>query len=138
MPLVSVIFALGLSMEYEAFLLSRTKEAWDDTGDNNVAVARGPQRSGRIITSAALLIVVVFTGFAAGERLLVKQLGVGRAVAVVVDATVVRMLLVPATMTLMGRSNWWAPAPMRRLHERFGLREAPVETPPRPLEVAAR
>ncbi len=125
MPLVIFIFAFGLSMDYEVFLLSRIKEAWDATGDNDVAVARGLQHSGRIITSAALLIVVVFAGFAAGELLLVKQLGVGLAVAVIVDATVVRMLLVPATMTLMGRWNWWAPARLRRLHDRFGLHEAP-------------
>ena len=139
MPLVIFIFAFGLSMDYEVFLLSRIKEAWDATGANDLAVARGLQRSGRIITSAALLIVVVFAGFAAGELLLIKQLGVGLAVAVIVDATIVRMLLVPATMTLMGRRNWWAPAPLRRLHDRFGLREAPTgaETPPRPVEVAA-
>ena len=129
MPLVIFIFAFGLSMDYEVFLLSRIKEAWDATGDNDLAVAGGLQRSGRIITSAALLIVVVFAGFAAGELLLVKQLGVGLALAVVVDATVVRMLLVPATMTLMGRWNWWAPAPLRRIHDRLGLRETPVQAP---------
>ncbi|MDQ4069376.1 MAG: MMPL family transporter, partial [Actinomycetota bacterium] len=126
MPLVIFIFAFGLSMDYEVFLLSRIKEAWDATGDNDLAVAQGLQRSGRIITSAALLIVVVFAGFASGELLLVKQLGVGLAVAVVVDATIVRMLLVPATMTLMGRWNWWAPATLRRVHDRIGLREAPA------------
>jgi RND superfamily putative drug exporter len=123
MPLVIFIFAFGLSMDYEVFLLSRIKEAWDATGDNDLAVARGLQRSGRIITSAALLIVVVFAGFAAGELLLVKQLGFGLAVAVIVDATLVRMLLVPATMTLMGRWNWWAPPTLRRIHNRLGLRE---------------
>ena len=117
------IFAFGLSMDYEVFLLSRIKEAWDATGDNDVAVARGLQASGRIITSAALLIVVVFAGFAAGELLLIKQLGVGLAVAVVVDATIVRTLLVPATMRLLGRWNWWAPAPLRRLHGHVGLHE---------------
>ena len=123
------IFAFGLSMDYEVFLLSRIKEAWDATGDNDLAVARGLQASGRIITSAALLIVVVFAGFAAGELLLIKQLGVGLAVAVVVDATIVRTLLVPATMRLLGRWNWWAPAPLRRLHTHVGLHEpspAPV------------
>jgi hypothetical protein len=75
--------------------------------------------------SAAALMVIVFAGFAAGELVLVKQLGVGMAVAVLVDATIVRTLLVPATMTLMGAPNWWAPRPLRRLHERFGLSEAP-------------
>ena len=127
MPLVIFIFAFGLSMDYEVFLLSRIKEAWDATGDNDVAVARGLQRSGHIITSAALLIVVVFAGFAAGELLLVKQLGVGLAVAVIVDATIVRMLLVPATMTLMGRWNWWSPAFLSRIHHRVGLHEPSPE-----------
>jgi putative drug exporter of the RND superfamily len=127
MPLVIFIFAFGLSMDYEVFLLSRIKEAWEATGDNDESVVRGLQRTGRIITSAALLIVVVFAGFASGELLLVKQLGVGLAIAVIVDASIVRMLLVPATMTLMGRWNWWAPRPLRRFHARFGLRE-PVAT----------
>jgi RND superfamily putative drug exporter len=84
------------------------------------------QRSGRIITSAAFLIVIVFAGFAAGEVLAIKQLGVGLAIAVLVDATIVRTLLVPATMTLLGERNWWAPAPLRRFHQRFGLHEAPT------------
>ena len=122
-PLVIFIFAFGLSMDYEVFLLSRIREAWIETGDNSLAVRLGLQRSGRIITSAALLIVIVFAGFAMGGLLLVKQLGVGLAVAVIVDATVVRLLLVPATMSLLGRWNWWSPAPLRRLHQRFGLHE---------------
>ncbi len=88
-------------------------------------MAVGLQRSGRIITSAAALIVVVFAGFAAGEVLAIKQLGVGLAIAVIVDATLVRTLLVPATMKLLGERNWWAPAPLRRFHERWGLHEAP-------------
>ena len=138
MPLVIFIFAFGLSMDYEVFLLSRIKEAWDATGDNDVAVARGLQRSGHIITSAALLIVVVFAGFAAGELLLVKQLGFGLAVAVIVDATIVRMLLVPATMTLMGRWNWWAPAFLSRIHDRVGLHEAAPEAAAQPPRVTSR
>jgi RND superfamily putative drug exporter len=123
MPLIVFLFAFGLSMDYEVFLLARIKEAWDATGDNDVAIATGLDRTGRIITSAAALMVIVFAGFAAGELVLIKQLGIGLAVAVIVDATVVRMLLVPATMTLMGRRNWWAPAPLRRFHRRYGLRE---------------
>ena len=95
MPVLILIFAFGLSMDYEVFLLSRIKEVHDETGDNDLAVAVGLQRSGRIITSAAALIVVVFAGFAAGEVLAVKQLGVGLAIAVIVDATLVRTLLVP-------------------------------------------
>jgi len=125
MPVLILIFAFGLSMDYEVFLLSRIKEVHDETGDNDLAVAVGLQRSGRIITSAAVLIVIVFTGFAAGEVLAIKQLGVGLAIAVLVDATIVRTLLVPATMKLLGERNWWAPAPLRRLHDRIGLHEGP-------------
>jgi RND superfamily putative drug exporter len=124
MPVVIFVFAFGLSMDYEVFLLARIREAWEETGDSDRAVATGLQRSGRIITSAALLMVIVFAGFAAGEMVALKQLGLGLALAVIVDATVVRSLLVPATMKLMGRWNWWAPAPLARLHERIGLREA--------------
>jgi RND superfamily putative drug exporter len=123
MPVLILIFAFGLSMDYEVFLLSRIKEVHDGEPDTDTAVAVGLQRSGRIITSAALLIVIVFTGFAAGEVLAVKQLGVGLAIAVLVDATIVRTLLVPAVMHLLGRRSWWAPAPLRLLHERFGLHE---------------
>jgi len=129
MPVLILIFAFGLSMDYEVFLLSRIKEVHDQTGDNDLAVAVGLQRSGRIITSAAFLIVVVFAGFAAGEVLAIKQLGVGLAIAVLVDATIVRTLLVPATMKLLGERNWWAPAPLRRFHQRFGLHEAPSTAP---------
>jgi len=132
-PVLIFVFAFGLSMDYEVFLLSRIKEAWDQTGDNDRAVALGLQRSGRIVTSAALLIVIVFLGFAAGELLTIKEVGLGMAIAVVLDATVVRMLLVPATMKLMGRWNWWSPAPLRRLHDRFGQAEHQVEQrPPAP------
>ncbi|QXC60664.1 MMPL family transporter [Aquihabitans sp. G128] len=125
MPVLILIFAFGLSMDYEVFLLSRIKEVHDQTGDNDLAVAVGLQRSGKIITSAAALIVVVFAGFAAGEVLAIKQLGVGLAIAVIIDATLVRTLLVPATMKLLGERNWWAPAPLRRFHDRYGLHEAP-------------
>ena len=82
MPLVVFLFAFGLSMDYEVFLLARIKEAWDETGDNDVAIATGLHRTGRIITSAAALLVIVFAGFAAGELVLIKQLGIGFAVAV--------------------------------------------------------
>ncbi|HEY4724876.1 MAG TPA: MMPL family transporter, partial [Actinomycetota bacterium] len=122
-PVLIFVFAFGLSMDYEVFLLSRIKEAWDQTGDNDRAVALGLQRTGRIVTSAAALIVIVFLGFAARELLTIKEVGLGMAIAVVLDATVVRMLLVPATMKLMGRWNWWAPASLRRLHRRIGLKE---------------
>jgi putative drug exporter of the RND superfamily len=122
-PVLTFAITFGLSMDYEVFLLSRIKEAWDQTGDNDLAVALGLQRSGRIVTSAALLLVVVFAGFVAAGMLTIKQVGLGTVLAVLLDATVVRMLLVPATMRLLGRWNWWAPRPLRRLHRRIGLRE---------------
>jgi putative drug exporter of the RND superfamily len=128
-PVLTFAITFGLSMDYEVFLLSRIKEAWDETGDNDLAVAVGLQRSGRIVTSAALLLVVVFSGFMAAGMLTIKQVGLATVLAVLLDATVVRMLLVPATMKLMGRWNWWAPAPLRRLHRRFGLDELQSATP---------
>ena len=114
-------FAFGLAMDYEVFLLSRIKEQHDVGMDNDTAVRVGLQRSGRIITSAAAIIIVVFVGFLLGKLLVIKEVGFSLAVAVLIDATLVRMLLVPATMTLLGRANWWAPKPLRRLHQRFGL-----------------
>jgi RND superfamily putative drug exporter len=133
LPVLIGVFAFGLSMDYEIFLLSRIKEAWDETGDSDLSVAVGVARTGRIITAAAVLITVVFLGFAASDLLTIKQAGVGMAVAVVLDATVVRLLLVPATMKVMGRWNWWAPGPLARLHRRYGLREADAPAvPPAP------
>ncbi len=114
-------FAFGLAMDYEVFLLSRIKEQHDAGLDNDTAVRVGLQRSGRIITSAAAIIIVVFVGFVLGKLLVIKEVGFSLAVAVLIDASLVRMLLVPATMTLLGRANWWAPKPLRRLHQRFGL-----------------
>ena len=103
----SVVF--GLSMDYEVFLLSRVKEEYDRTGDNTRAVAVGMERSGRIITSAAAILIVVSAGFATGDILIIKALGLGTAIAVLVDSTIVRALLVPALMRVMSRLNWWAP-----------------------------
>jgi RND superfamily putative drug exporter len=125
-PIIVFVFAFGLSMDYEVFLLSRIKECYDEGGDTHKAVAYGLQRSGRIITSAAFLVIIVFLGFAAGQSMGIKEFGLAMAIAVAIDATLVRCVLVPATMTLLGRWNWWAPAPLRRLHERLGLHEAPA------------
>ena len=125
-PVVVFVFAFGLSMDYEVFLLSRIKETHDEGADTNRAVAAGLQRSGRIITSAAFLVLIVFLGFAAGHSLGVKEFGLALAIAVAVDATLVRCILVPATMTLLGQANWWAPAPLRRLHHHLGLHETPA------------
>ncbi len=119
---VVVAFGFGLAMDYEVFLLARIKEIYDDTGDNNHAVKYGLQRSGRIITSAALVIIVVFLGFVAGDLIAIKQAGVALAITVFIDATLVRMLLVPSSMTLLGKYNWWAPAPLRRFYQRHGLK----------------
>ncbi|HEX8970857.1 MMPL family transporter [Oryzihumus sp.] len=122
-PLLVLAFGFGLSMDYEVFLLSRITELVRRGYDSDEAVVLGLQRSGRIITSAAVLIIIVFCGFAAGKLLVIKETGVALAVAVAIDATLVRMLLVPATMTVLGRRNWWAPEPLRRWHARHGISE---------------
>jgi RND superfamily putative drug exporter len=116
-PILMLAIIFGLSMDYEVFLISRIREEWDRTGDNSSSVANGLQRSGRIITSAALLLAVVIGGFATSGIVIMKMIGIGMLVAVLIDATVVRALLVPATMRLLGTVNWWAPGPMRRWWE---------------------
>lgn len=116
-----IAFGFGLSMDYEVFLLARIKEFWDEGESNDHAVALGLQRSGRIITSAAAIVIAVFIGFAMGDMLAIKQIGVGLAVMVAVDATMTRMLLVPATMTVLGKWNWWAPKPLAKLYKKVGL-----------------
>jgi RND superfamily putative drug exporter len=128
MPVLLFCIAFGLSMDYEVFLLSRIKEEHDRTGDTVAAVAVGLERTGRIVTTAAALLAIVFVAFATSEVSFLKLFGVGTALAILVDATLIRALLVPAFMRLAGRANWWAPAPLRRLHARVGLREAPEAT----------
>jgi uncharacterized membrane protein YdfJ with MMPL/SSD domain len=123
-PVLILAVAFGLSMDYELFLLSRIKEEWERTGDNAAAVATGLQRTGAIITNAALLLAVVIGAFTTSGIMFIKLIGVGLLVAVVVDATIVRALLVPATMRLLGRVNWWLPGPLRRLHGRLAVSEA--------------
>jgi RND superfamily putative drug exporter len=108
-PILLFCTLFGLSMDYEVFLLSRIQEAYWQTGNNAQAVALGLQRSGRIITSAALIVIVVSACFATADMILVKALGLGMALAVALDATLVRGLLVPATMQLLGDWNWWLP-----------------------------
>ncbi len=126
-PILIFAMAFGLSMDYEVFLLSRIREEWDSSHDNRQAVSRGLQRTGRIITSAALLFVVVVGAFATSGIVFIAMIGVGLTVAVLVDATLVRALLVPATMTLLGRWNWYAPAPLQRWWQRHGIREGEPE-----------
>ncbi len=113
-PVILFCVLFGLSMDYEVFLLTRMKEVWDRTGDNREAVATGLERSGRIVTSAALIVVVVAGSFGFADIVLIKALGLGMAIAVALDATVVRALLVPATMRLLGHWNWWVPARLAR------------------------
>ena len=130
-PIFMLAILVGLSMDYEVFLLSRVREQWDLTHDNTLSVATGVQRTGRIITSAALLLAVVIGAFSTSGIVFMKMIGIGMLVALLIDATVVRILLVPATMKLLGKWNWWAPGPMVRWWERHGLRETEA-LPPAP------
>ena len=132
-PILMLAILFGLSMDYEVFLLSRVREQWDKTHDNDLAVATGVQKTGRIITSAALLLAVVIGAFGLSGIVFMKMIGIGMLVALIIDATVVRALLVPATMKLLGRWNWWAPAPLLRWWEKYGWRETDDE-PPVPAE----
>jgi len=122
-PILMFCVAFGLSMDYEVFLLSRIKEEYDRTGDNELSVAVGLERTGRIVTAAALLIAVVFIAFATSNVTFIKLFGIGLTLAVLMDAFVIRGTLVPAFMRLAGDWNWWAPGPLRRFHERWGISE---------------
>ncbi|GBD22027.1 Membrane protein YdfJ [bacterium HR28] len=117
LPIVMFCILFGVSMDYEVFLLSRMREAWDQTRDNRIAVATGLARSGRIITGAALILVVVASAFVTADVVLIKALGLGIALAIALDASIVRTLLVPATMRLLGQWNWWVPRQMARALE---------------------
>jgi trehalose monomycolate/heme transporter len=123
MPILMLAIIFGLSMDYEVFLLSRVRERYDVTGNNAESVASGLQRTGGVITSAALLLVIVIGAFSASGITFIKLMGVGMIVALIVDASIVRVMLVPATMRLLGAANWWAPGPLRRLYARYGIRE---------------
>jgi trehalose monomycolate/heme transporter len=132
-PVLVLAIIFGLSMDYEVFLLSRVREQYDATGDNRLAVATGIQRTGRIITAAALLLMVVIALFSASPITFIKLIGVAMLVALFVDATIVRSILVPATMRLLGKANWWSPRPLRGLYSRYGIREGePVKPVPVP------
>jgi RND superfamily putative drug exporter len=129
MPILMLAITFGLSMDYEVFLLSRIRELYDQTGDNTAAVAGGLQRTGGMITSLALLLIVVVGAFSASGITFIKLTGVGMIVALVIDASVVRVLLVPAAMRLLGRANWWVPRPLDRLYARFAIREESAQAP---------
>ena len=135
MPILMLAILFGISMDYEVFLLSRVREQYDLTGDNTAAVAAGVRRTGAIITSAALLLIVVIGAFATSGIMFIKMVGVGMVIAIALDATVIRALLVPAMMRLMGRANWWAPGPLARVYRRYGIREGDSPAP-RPAEPA--
>jgi putative drug exporter of the RND superfamily len=130
-PVLMFCTVFGLSMDYEIFMLSRIKEEYRRTGDTVSAVAFGLDRTGRLITSAAALMAIVFVGLARSDISFMQMLGVGLTLAVLTDATVVRGVLVPAFMRLAGHANWWAPAPLRALHERVGLAEGGPPGPDR-------
>ncbi|TDC78188.1 MMPL family transporter [Actinomadura sp. 7K507] len=134
MPILMLALLFGISMDYEVFLLSRVREEYDATGSNVTAVATGVQRTGAIITSAALLFIIVIGAFATSGVTSIKMVGIGMAFAILLDATVVRALLVPAMMRLMGRANWWAPGPLGRLYGRYGIREHDTPAPVRRSE----
>ncbi len=137
-PILVLAIVFGLSMDYEVFLLSRIREQYDLIGDNTAAVATGLQRSGGIITSAALLLMIVVGAFSTSGITFIKLIGVAMIIAILVDATVVRVLLVPATMRLLGRANWWAPRPLRRVYARYGIRESDaVREQPQPVGASA-
>ena len=114
-PIFLFVILFGLSMDYEVFLISRIREVYDETGDNALAVARGLSSTARVITAAAAIMVVVFLSFVLGANVSVKQVGLGLAAAVLIDATLVRLVLVPAVMELLGRANWWLPRPLARM-----------------------
>ena len=120
-PVILFAIVFGMSMDYEVLLISRIQEEYLRTGDNRHAIAEGLERSGRLITGAAAIMVAVFLAFGLAEVVLIKSIGIGLAIAVALDATVVRVLIVPAIMRILGHYNWWAPAPLRALRRRAGL-----------------
>ena len=131
-PILLFVVGFGLATDYGVFLLSRIKEAHERGMPNSQAVAAGLERTGRIVTAAALLFAVAIGAFTSSKLVFIKELGLGTALAVLIDASVIRALLVPSLMELLGEWNWWAPAPLRRLHERIGLRESRPHAVPTP------
>ena len=129
-PVLMFCIAFGLSMDYEVFLLSRIKEEHDISSDNTASVALGLERTGRIVTAAAALLSIVFLALATSDVTFIKLFGIGLTIAVVMDATLIRAVLVPAFMRLAGEANWWAPRWMRGLHDRFGISESGAARPP--------
>jgi RND superfamily putative drug exporter len=134
-PIFLFAMLFGLSMDYEVFLVTRMREAWDETKDNGRAVVEGLERTGRIVTAAAIVMVAAFSGFIAGRVVGLQEFGFGLAIAIFVDATIVRAILVPSLMALFGRWNWWLPPPVARL---VRVPPSPLEQPKPALRVAGR
>src|SRR5690242_12406661 len=134
MPVLLFCIAFGLSMDYEVFLVSRIREYWVKSAktraDNDESVALGLAKTGRVVTAAALLMSISFAALIAAQVAFMKMMGVGMTLAILADATLIRMALVPAFMHLLGRWNWWAPKPLARLHERIGISESAEDPPP--------
>ncbi len=131
-PVILFSIVFGLSMDYEVLLVSRIHEEYVRTGNNTLAVAHGLERTGRLITGAAAIMVTVFLAFGLAEVVIIKAIGIGLAIAVALDATLVRALVVPAVMRLLGEWNWWAPRPLRRFYDRAGLGDLRIEPTPEP------
>jgi RND superfamily putative drug exporter len=127
-PMMMFAILFGLSMDYEIFLLSRIREEYARTGDNSSAVADGLAHTARVITAAALIMISVFLAFVLGDEVFLKMMGIGLATAIFVDATIVRMVLVPATMELLGKANWWLPHWLDRILPRVTIEGETPET----------
>jgi RND superfamily putative drug exporter len=137
MPILMLAIMFGLSMDYEVFLVSRMREQYDVTGNPQQAIVEGLRRTGPIITSAALLLIIVIGSFSASGITFIKLVGVGMFVAILLDATIVRAVLVPSTMKLLGRAVWWAPGPLKRLHGRYGVSERELPRAEEPVAPGA-
>ncbi|MFD0349750.1 MMPL family transporter [Kitasatospora aburaviensis] len=136
-PIVVVAIAFALSLDYAVFILSRITEEYRRTGRNDEAVAFGLERTGRVVTYAALLLAMAFAGLTFSSVSYVKGLGIGLPLAVLLDATLVRGVLVPAFMRLLGTANWWAPGPLKRFHDRFGISESDPDEEKTPATAGA-
>src|SRR5713226_1356412 len=122
-PVILFSIVFGMSMDYEVLLISRIQEEYKRTGDNQAGVAMGLEKSGRLISGAAAIMCAVFLAFGLADVVIIKAIGIGLAIAVAIDATIVRLLIVPSVMRILGRANWWAPRPLRWLHDRLGTGE---------------
>jgi RND superfamily putative drug exporter len=128
-PVILFSIVFGMSMDYEVLLISRIQEEYRRTGDNQAGVAMGLEKSGRLITGAAAIMVAVFMAFGLSNFVIIKAIGIGLAIAIAIDATIVRVLIVPAVMRILGRANWWAPRPLSWLHRRIGAGESSPVVP---------